>query len=433
MHFPGAMLYKTGFILKIVNTNHIKKFIQKNGCFVVGKTSCTFAAMTRWENYQGSAVKIITRYQGDLPLHHYLKQFFKQHPQMGSRDRKWISRLVYDYFRLGHWALDAALEERIQKAVCICEPGANDFLAAINPELNELAALPLERKLESLTINNSVYSAEQLFPFAQQLSAEIDIKTWASSLLKQPLLFIRVRPGKRTKVIDILGNQGVDFQYLDNEAIALPQGTNLEQLILDKDWYEIQDLSSQTTMQLLTPKPGEYWWDCCAASGGKSILLKDKEPGIKLFASDIRPSIIQNLQKRLTAAKVSGFQTGVIDLNQGDLASLLPRKQFDGILLDAPCSGSGTWGRTPENLVYFEAEKIDYYADLQWKIATNVLPYIKPGGSFVYITCSVFAKENEQMVTRLLDTGLLEKESGGLIDGSAKRADSMFAVRFRKK
>ena len=68
--------------------------------------------MTRWENYLASAEKIIGAYQGSLPLHHFLKSFFKAHPYMGGRDRRWITQLVYHYFRLGQWGKALPVKER---------------------------------------------------------------------------------------------------------------------------------------------------------------------------------------------------------------------------------------------------------------------------------------------------------------------------------
>ena len=73
------------------------------------------------------------------------------------------------------------------------------------------------------------------------------------------------------------------------------------------------------------------------------------------------------------------------------------------IIADVPCTGSGTWGRTPEQLYYFEDRKIEEYASLQKQIVTNVISHLAPGGYFLYITCSVFKKENEEAIDFIKD------------------------------
>ncbi|RAJ11045.1 16S rRNA (cytosine967-C5)-methyltransferase [Chitinophaga skermanii] len=388
--------------------------------------------MTRWENYLKSAVQILQQYGGDVPLHHFLKGFFKQNPKMGSRDRRWVSQLVYDYFRLGQWEQSANMEERIKAGVFLCEDEQNDFLNFHSPGLNEQISLPLEDKLPLVKLNGNGFSADALFPFTAELSAGIKGEEWAQSMLKQPNLYIRARPGKMDQLLKHLGLSDTAFVQIGEQTIQLPNGTNLEKIFPQKNWYEVQDLSSQQTGSLFKPKRAENWWDCCAASGGKSILLKDQMPSVNLLVSDVRASIIQNLKSRFSEASVGNYSAQVIDLTVDNFAHSLPRKQFDGIILDAPCSGSGTWGRTPENLAFFTAAKIKEYTDLQEKIAMNVLNYVRPGGAFIYITCSVFKAENEDMVEKLVATGKLKQEEGGLIEGYEKGADTMYAVRFTK-
>ncbi len=76
----------------------------------------------------------------------------------------------------------------------------------------------------------------------------------------------------------------------------------------------------------------------------------------------------------------------------------LSTEKFDLIIADVPCTGSGTWARTPEQLCYFNEKQIEKYSALQKQIIQNVIPYLNPGGLFLYITCSVFKKENEGIV-----------------------------------
>ena len=118
-----------------------------------------------------------------------------------------------------------------------------------------------------------------------------------------------------------------------------------------------------------------------------------------------------------------------------DLTKSIPNFKaqiFDLIICDAPCSGSGTWGRTPEQLSYFDESRVDYYAALQKKIVSNTIAYLKPGGYFLYITCSVFKKENEEVVE------VVEKDFGlyavrvEVLKGYDKKADTLFAALLQK-
>lgn len=360
-----------------------------------------YVDMTRWENYVAAAEKIIDGYDGSLPLHHFLKGFFKQHPYMGSRDRKYISQLVYAYYRLGSMMKEKSIKERILLGSYLCEGKDSEIVKFFEVSAPDA---PLE----------------DIFHFKELLSPGIDAARFSASFLQQPYLFLRTRKGKHEAIkakLDV-------FEEWGPHTLALPNSTKIDAIITDKSWYEIQDASSQQVGNLFHPKAGEQWWDSCAASGGKSILLLDQEPKVKLFVSDVRSSIIQNLHQRFKEAGIRDYTTQVMDLT----APISLDRKFDHIILDAPCSGSGTWGRTPESLAFFKEEQIKTYQELQMKIAGNVIKHLKPGGSLIYITCSVFKQENEDVVAFLESKGLTKQE-GGIIAGYEKGADSMFAVR----
>ena len=108
-------------------------------------------------------------------------------------------------------------------------------------------------------------------------------------------------------------------------------------------------------------------------------------------------------------------------------------KLFDGIIADVPCSGSGTWSRTPEMLTFFDEQELVKYTDRQKEIVTNVMPYLKPGGYLIYITCSVFKVENEDIVAHLSKLPQLELVKTALINGIANRSDSMFYALFKAR
>lgn len=216
--------------------------------------------------------------------------------------------------------------------------------------------------------------------------------------------------------------------------MALPNGTKLDHIFADHATalpFEVQDLSSQKTLSYYRPQPYEHWWDACAASGGKSLLLFSQEPHIKLVVSDIRESVLNNLDERFIGAGLRTYQKKLLDLTQNP-DPVLHSYQFDGIILDAPCTGSGTWGRTPEMISQFEEFKITGFQNLQKTIAANVVKYLKPGKPLIYITCSVFKEENEDVVAHLTGALGLTLETSEILKGYENKADTMFVARLIK-
>jgi 16S rRNA (cytosine967-C5)-methyltransferase len=161
------------------------------------------------------------------------------------------------------------------------------------------------------------------------------------------------------------------------------------------------------------------------------LLLHELEPNIKLVVSDIRESILANLDERFRSAGLMKYQKKQLDLTQ-NIDQTLHDYAFDGIILDAPCSGSGTWGRTPEMISQFEPQKIEFFQRLQKTIAANVIKFLKPGKPLIYITCSAFKAENEEVVDYLVKECGLKLEEVKVLTGYEHKADSMFVARLSK-
>jgi 16S rRNA (cytosine967-C5)-methyltransferase len=272
------------------------------------------------------------------------------------------------------------------------------------------------------------FKLDDVFPWTSQLSAGIDKETFLRSFFIQPDLFIRVHKGYETQVKVALAAAEVVFKDEGGSCISLPNGTRLEAIFPNQHWFEVQDYSSQQTAQFFKPEKWDGWWDACAASGGKSLLLHDLEPNLKLVVSDIRESILSNLDERFQQAGLTKYQKKLLDLTQNnDL--ILHDYVFDGIILDAPCSGSGTWGRTPEMISQFETHSIEFFQKLQQSIVRNVVKYLKPGKPLIYITCSAFKAENEDMVNFIAKELGLRLEESEVLKGYEGKADTMFVAR----
>ena len=390
----------------------------------------------RVEHHVSAFEQLLASYNGLMPLHRHLFAYFKQHKKMGSSDRRWASRYIYSYFRLGKALSKLKPLERLAIADFLCHNTlsliSTTYLPSQLPATEETVKLPLADKIELVQKIFPAFKIEEVFPFDVTLSESMVKPAFLNSFFIQPDLFIRVKETHIQAVINQLESNHIIAQEVGTATLALPNGTKLEQAVSDPRLYQIQDLSSQKTGAYFEPKKYDYWWDCCAASGGKSLLLHDLEPNIELLVSDIRENSLANLQERFRLSGIKKYHVKAMDLLQNN-AQILHHYEFDGILLDAPCSGSGTWGRTPEMLSYFEKYKVENYVKLQKAIAGNVVKYLKKDKPLIYMTCSVFKAENEDVVDYLVANFDLKLEKMELIKGYEDKADSMFVARLIKQ
>jgi 16S rRNA (cytosine967-C5)-methyltransferase len=391
--------------------------------------------MSRYHSYLNSTAAILSIYKGEEPFASFIKKHFAQHKKFGSKDRKQVSHLCYCYFRLGKTLQDIPIEERILIALFLCSNKQNEILGELKAEWNEKIELLLADKI---SLTGYQFSVQDIFSWQNELNQAIDKQTFTLSHLQQPDLFLRVRPGKEEVVKQKLAKGKIEFQIIADNCIALPNSSKIEELIeLDKEAV-VQDYSSQRVgefiemiRQSLSENLPFSVWDCCAASGGKSIMAKDILGDIDLTVSDIRESILINLKKRFSSAGINNYKSIVADLTV--LAKEITGKKFDLILADVPCSGSGTWSRTPEQLYFFNQKKIEEYAALQKKIVSNLIPLLLPGGYLLYITCSVFSKENEEVIEFIKEKFHLEVIKMEILEGYNKKADTMFAALLKQK
>jgi len=384
----------------------------------------------RVEHQLKSFEQILASYDGAFPLHRFLPAYFKQHKQMGSSDRRWATRYVYSYFRLGNALKEIDREQRLSIADFLCHNTPSLIVEKNLPDLVLSMALPLQEKLVLIQNKYPDFKLEDVYSMHTHLSADLDQTDFLSSFFQQPDLFIRVAESSADKLRQAVENAGIPVKSLSATTLALPNGTKLEN-ILPEGSYQVQDLSSQYTGNFFKPNKWDKWWDCCAASGGKTLLLHSLEPAIDILVSDLRESVLNNLDERFRLAGIKKYQKKELDLLQNN-DQALHHYAFDGIIVDAPCTGSGTWGRTPEMLTFFQERKISQFSTIQKGIVQNVVKYLKEGKPLVYITCSAFAEENEQVVEFMCENLPLKLEKMELIKGYTNLADTMFVARLIK-
>lgn len=214
---------------------------------------------------------------------------------------------------------------------------------------------------------------------------------FARALQTQPPLWLRARPGHGRELAAKLGDCRV---YGDGPQADTLQYLGTTDLFRTPEFhageFELQDLSSQMVGWLCAPAPGQTWWDACAGEGGKmlhlSALMQNK--GL-IWASDRAAWRLQRLKRRAARAGVFNYRSAVWDGG----TRLPTRTKFDGILIDAPCSGVGTWHRNPHaRWTTLPKDAIELSA-LQLQLLQNAASALKPGGKLVYAVCTLTRAE----------------------------------------
>ncbi len=376
------------------------------------------------------ATHLIKTFKGERPLADFLKGYYKLHHRLGSRDRKILTDAVFSWHRAaGGFSKIKDFREQAQAAMLLCgtEPKLKTLLpadAGYQPEVPPAARAVFAQ-----------FDLAKLLPAGIPFSEGITPLEWAAGLLQQPQLFVRLRPHvQRPKLLNILRDAGIDWEGIGNNCLSLPPLTPLHTL-----WpagaYAVQDWASQKACETFRPQQGQTWWDCCAGGGGKSLFLSDLPQKPKIIASDIRPEALAALQTRFKESGVPVPVTKTVDSSDAaDVSKAFGNRRFDGVICDVPCTGSGTWGRTPEAAYHFDAGKLPVLTELQLEIARNAAHRVAAGGTLHYITCSVFNAENEGVVAQLCAAnGELELISQTLINGAEAQSDSLFVAVLKRK
>jgi len=221
----------------------------------------------------------------------------------------------------------------------------------------------------------------------------------AQALKSRAPVFLRVNLTKMSleDAIRALSDEGITGQAsaLSPSAIEVLEG---ERKIRNSALYqngeiELQDASSQAVADLVPLQEGQKLLDYCAGGGGKVLAVAGRVLG-EFYAHDIDTRRMKDLPPRAARAGTSVTQVATDDLDQGS--------QFDTILVDAPCSGSGSWRRDPQGKWMLTQEKLDEVIQIQQGILDQVAPMVKPQGHLVYATCSLFQCENDEQTRKFL-------------------------------
>jgi 16S rRNA (cytosine967-C5)-methyltransferase len=322
------------------------------------------------------AAQIVSATTADFPADMALKRYFVEKQYLIGTERREVSRAVFAYFRWFGWLNSkASREAQVEQAVELSINFSKDPKSVKEPALAALA-IPEWVKSE-MTVTPE---------FLRQLQLE-------------PPLWLRARPGQGAKLSMALGDCKAAPSSPDSIRYLGSRDLFLSQSFKNGD-FQIQDLSSQLVSVIADPKPGETWWDACSGEGGKTLHIADllQNKGV-VWATDRSLRRLDVLKTRAKRAKIFNYRSKPWDGGQAiedpkNPGIILPGKlpfktKFDGILLDAPCSGIGTWRRNPHARWSVTPEDIKELAVIQTRLLKQVSTLVKPGGLLVYSVCTL--------------------------------------------
>ena len=324
-----------------------------------------------------------------LPFDAFLRDYFRHHKAVGSKDRQEICDTLYGMVR---WK--ALLDH-------LCKPSPN-WERRLDCYL-QIAPLDYQND-EAIPLHIRVSFPKFIFDTLKEAYGEKKTVEICLNSNRPAPTTIRVNIAKITReelfskwdpLYDVSlckkSPWGIVFHKKIN-FFALPE--------FKAGFFEIQDEGSQLVAREVNAAPGDHVMDYCAGSGGKTLGFA---PGMKgsgqIHLYDIRPHMLVEAKKRL---KRAGIQNGH-PLTQKHLKRKGLLKKMDWLLLDVPCSGTGTLRRNPDMKWKITREMIDRLALEQRKIFAETLKFLHPKGKIVYATCSIFPEENERQVAFFIE------------------------------
>jgi len=321
-----------------------------------------------------------------LPLDTAMSHYFRAHKALGSKDRYTVSQTVY---MLKRWqgAIDVELDQPI----------------TWEARIEALKHFDAKKTAQNESLSPHVRTSFPKALFGMLTESLGDEKAFEVALAsnERAPLFIRTNTLKISRD-DLLKRleeeEGIKVCSGENspDSIVFLERVNFFSLDAFKEGlFEVQDENSQKVAELVQAKPGDKVLDYCAGSGGKALAIapKLKESG-QLFLHDIRIKALDEAKKRLKRAGIQNAQR--LDPGHKQLKAL--KGAVDWVLVDAPCSGTGTLRRNPDLKWKFDKERFKSLLEEQRDIFEKALTYVKPKGHIVYATCSLLKEENEEQI-----------------------------------
>jgi 16S rRNA (cytosine967-C5)-methyltransferase len=363
------------------------------------------------------------------PADSIVTRYFKTRRYAGSKDRRAVRELVF---------------RAIRRTADRPESGREAILGLAREDIGLLELFGQPRGPEALQDGESPLPAgvvpEWLIP---ELSALVGPNEWPALLERAPLdLRVNIARTRREAMLERLP-EAVPTP-LSPWVLRLPADSRIDgSPEYTEGLIEVQDEGSQLIALACDPKPGERILDLCAGAGGKALALAAAAQGTFILAADSNRARLSKLQPRADRAGAA-IEMRLLD-PPNELAQLADWKgQADLVLVDAPCSGSGTWRRNPEARWRLTPERLDRVVALQQRLLRIGAELVRPGGSLVYAVCSLLSREGAGQIDRFLGerSSWLAQDilnGFGRLDGAGRllspahdRTDGFFVARLQK-
>lgn len=354
-----------------------------------------------------------------LPIDLFLSQYFRAHKALGSKDRLFVAEAIYGMTRwrsLLDYLVDGSPSWEKRYAI-FCSFQPDYFL-----------------QVESIPLHTRVSFPKELFELIEADHGRSKAIQFCQVANTQAPITIRINPMKTTREALLSKWEALyDVYPCEHSPLGIVFKKRIPLVSLPEfkeGLFEIQDEASQLAAALVKAKPGESVLDFCAGSGGKSLafahLLENKG---QIYLHDIRPAILEQAKKRMKRAGVQNVQP--LSSDHAQLAKL--KKKMDWVFVDAPCSGTGTLRRNPDQKWKFSLALVNRLVGQQKVIFEKALSFVKTGGYIIYATCSILKAENEHQIEHFMNHYSLELlESPFTALPSLGGMDGFFAAVFRK-
>lgn len=352
--------------------------------------------------------------KSNRPVSEVLGDWGKSHRFAGSGDRAAIGNLVYDCLRKkssNQWLADEDGCLALALATLVADWGYEPAqLTDIFCEDKFAPEIGSAEKLSFLKARDLSLAPEHVQANVQEwcmpsLQANFDAEWIAEcqALSERPPLDLRVNVIKANtgKVAKQLSRAKPVATRISRHGLRIAAGRRDQRTpniraegAYQKGFAEIQDQGSQIVSELVFAQPGENVLDFCAGAGGKTLALAAlMENRGQIHAYDADKHRLAPIHERLRRAGVRNVQVHTPD---SDLSMLI--EKLDRVIVDAPCTGSGTWRRRPDSKWKLTKENLEERLRQQEEVLSEAAPFVRPGGFLIYITCSIFPEENENQV-----------------------------------
>lgn len=356
------------------------------------------------------ALSVILKLDG--PADVLMKLFFKSSPHLGVRDRGLIAEGIY--YALRHyaslrWAMRPVHPDRAPRLAALVTLARQHGLEALPPNSIGREEGPLKNvlaaKIEDAPAHVRAELPQWLFDLIEAQYDDTAV-LYPAMLEGAPLdLRVNLLKANREEVLAELEKNGVQAfaTPYSPDGIRLPTKPGLTQWPIYKDGLvDVQDEGSQLIACLVHPHRREMICDFCAGAGGKTLAMGAlmRSTG-RLYAFDVNEKRLNGMLPRMRRAGLSNVHPIAIRNEKDNRVKRLQGK-FDRVLIDAPCSGTGTFRRNPDLKWRLFPAEMDRINDIQKNILEEASKLVKAGGRLVYATCSMIRRENQDVVEAFL-------------------------------